>query len=136
MDEDDVFYRALIFMGHDPRTVELDYVNLDPDAVGIRLTAYVVPYKNVKRGRGELLFRGVPILSWEDPDTLRGRAEQYRALYQHFKVEVVLFLGWDKRVPGLDEAGMYAVAPLLYEGFRRNVLERYLHLRIWGFIKP
>lgn len=125
-------YRVLVFLNTDPRTEERDYINLCPDIMGADILAYVAPYPLLRHNIQDKNFRGVPLISWEEPNTDRLRAEYYLFLYREFRAEIAVHLDWPYRVPGASEAGIIPVTPWLAKSLKSDQLSRLLHLRMYG----
>jgi hypothetical protein len=125
--------RAIILMGDDPRTVNDARVGIDPVLARIRIVAYVVPYKRMSPNHHRY-FREIPIISWEDPNTDREKAEQYLKLFQLTEAEEVIHLGWPHLfVCGFsDFAYVNWIQPPLFEGLNGRTLSYLVHHYIYG----
>ncbi len=127
--EDDMC-RVVVFLNTDPRIEKLDYVNLDPKIMGASIDAYIAPYPLLKHNMRDTFFRGIPLISWEEPNTDRLRAEQYLFLYRECRADAAIHLGWPYRIPGASEAGIIQVDPWLAKSFTGEQLSRLLHIKM------
>lgn len=131
-EEENSRYRVVVFLNTDPRIETLDYVNLSPEIMGADIVAYVAPYPLLKHNIQDKYFRRIPLISWEEPNTDKLRAEYYLFLYKEFRIEVAINLDWPYRVPGASEAGIVPVDPWLARSLKGDQLSRLLHLRMHG----
>jgi len=110
-------YKILIFLPKDPRFVVHSFLPLSERLMRATIVAYVVPYEGIPSG----LHENIPIITWEEPNSDKLRAQQYLDLYEISKAEVAVHIEWPYPMPGASEAGLLHIYTLLAKVFLQQV---------------
>lgn len=130
MEDPDLWYKIVIFLGEDPRETNPGFLDIDERTMRAKVVAFVIPYGSGSTG----YYRGIPIVTWEEPNSDSLRATQYLKLYEVTEAESAFMVGWPYRMPGLSEAGIFRMLPLTAETLSGRGFSAFVHIRLYGKI--